>query len=193
MAKVKGYLDQVAKQLQSMELKVGFMADATYPDGTSVAMVAAQNEYGGLVYQPARTQTLEFKQNKVGEVGNRFVKKGKGNFVQDVVIPARAFYIPPRPFFRNAIAKNGDAWKSALVKGLRAGKPTDVVLDVLGAKIQGDVIESIGTLVDPPISEQTKRRRRTRKERRNTSDKPLVDTKVMINSVTYRVDDNESS
>ncbi len=193
MAKVKGYLDQVAKQLQSMELKVGFMADATYPDGTSVAMVAAQNEYGGLVYQPARTQTLEFKQNKVGEVGNRFVKKGKGNFVQDVVIPAHAFYIPSRPFFRNAIAKNSGEWRTTLVKGLRAGKPVEIVLEVMGAQIQGDVVESIATLVDPIISNKTWNKRRNRKVMPNNSDKPLVDTKVMINSVTYRVDDNESS
>lgn len=53
MAKVKGgdkadqALADIARQLgKANSLSVGFMENATYPDGTSVAMVAAIQEYG---------------------------------------------------------------------------------------------------------------------------------------------------
>ncbi len=75
-----------------------------------------------------------------------------------------------------------------MVKGLLAGKSVTQVMDVLGAQIQGDVVESIATLTEPPLSATTLRNRRNRRVRPNKSDKPLVDTRVMINSVTYRVD-----
>lgn len=189
MRKVTGFLDKVAKQLENTELKVGFMAGATYPDGTSVPMVAAVQEYGGTVTVPERTQDIHFKMNKKGEVGHRFVKKKVANFVQTVTVPAHTVQIPSRPFFRNAIAQNKAKWQQAMVKGLLAGKSVTQVMDVLGAQIQGDVVESIATLTEPPLSATTLRNRRGRRVRPNKSDKPLVDTKVMINSVTYRVDE----
>ncbi|KAB1581155.1 hypothetical protein [Serratia marcescens] len=189
MRKVTGFLDKVAKQLENTELKVGFMAGATYPDGTSVPMVAAVQEYGGTIAVPERTQDLHFRMNKNGEVGHRFVKKKVANFVQTVTVPAHSVRIPPRPFFRHAIAQNSGKWQQTMVKGLLAGKSVAQILDVLGAQIQGDVVESIATLTDPPLSATTLRNRRHRHVRPNKSDKPLVDTKVMINSVSYRVDE----
>lgn len=44
--KIIGFLEQVGKSLDSKQVKVGFVDGATYPDGTSVAMIAAINEYG---------------------------------------------------------------------------------------------------------------------------------------------------
>lgn len=83
-----------------------------------MAYIAAINEFGGSAIIPAREQTLHFRYNeKTGEIGHRFVKAGKGNFAQDVVIPEHTVTIPPRPFFRKMIehkapngAKNGDAF-----------------------------------------------------------------------------------
>lgn len=43
---IEDFLNNVASQLDSKQLKVGFIDGATYPDGTPVAMVAATNEYG---------------------------------------------------------------------------------------------------------------------------------------------------
>lgn len=40
------FLNKVASEIASKELNVGFIDGATYPDGTRVAAVAAQNEYG---------------------------------------------------------------------------------------------------------------------------------------------------
>ncbi|HHE5697834.1 TPA: hypothetical protein ACPEY2_001724 [Citrobacter amalonaticus] len=43
---IEDFLNDIASQLDSKQLKVGFIDGATYPDGTTVAMVAATNEYG---------------------------------------------------------------------------------------------------------------------------------------------------
>ncbi|WP_035601662.1 hypothetical protein [Edwardsiella tarda] len=44
--KVMDALDAAESALQSLQLKVGFIDGAIYPDGTPVALVAATNEYG---------------------------------------------------------------------------------------------------------------------------------------------------
>lgn len=44
--KLKSYMKDMQAQLQRNELEVGFLGDATYPDGTSVAHVASIQEYG---------------------------------------------------------------------------------------------------------------------------------------------------
>lgn len=46
MDKVMEFLNSVEQSLSSKQLKVGFLDGATYPDGTSVPMVAAANEFG---------------------------------------------------------------------------------------------------------------------------------------------------
>ena len=50
----KQRLTQIASNLSSgKSLKVGFLADATYDDGTPVALVAAANEFGKMVMTKA--------------------------------------------------------------------------------------------------------------------------------------------
>lgn len=46
MGKIMDELDKVQRSLSSKQLKVGFLRGSTYPDGTSVPMVAATNEFG---------------------------------------------------------------------------------------------------------------------------------------------------
>ncbi|MCE9797782.1 hypothetical protein LZ663_20255 [Citrobacter portucalensis] len=149
---IQEFLSNVAAQLDSKQVKVGFIDGAKYPDGTPVSEVATGNEYG----RPENNQ-------------------------------------PPRPFFRNAIAEHEKEWGDAIGRGIRAGYPVGQVLEVVGAQIQGDVQESISKLIDPPLSPTTLHIRRTRKERRTDSTKPLVDSKVMIGDVSYEVGDIESS
>lgn len=115
-------LKQAADNLKSgKSLKVGFLEGATYPDGTPVAYIAAINEFGGSAIIPAREQTLHFRYNeKTGEIGHRFVKAGKGNFAQDVVIPEHTVTIPPRPFFRKMIEHKSPEWGEKMATLLRA-------------------------------------------------------------------------
>lgn len=42
----KAYLKRLARNLGNPRLKVGFLEGATYPDGTSVALVAAAQNFG---------------------------------------------------------------------------------------------------------------------------------------------------
>ncbi|WJZ70078.1 tail completion or Neck1 protein [Pantoea phage PA-1] len=140
------YLEGMMEKLNATEVRAGFLGGSTYPDGTSVALVATRNEYG----DPAHNQ-------------------------------------PPRPFFRNAIAEKKGEWTKAIERGLAAGHDARTVLEVVGAQIKGDVQESIATLTEPALSPVTLERRRNRKVMPNQSDKPLVDTRVMIGDVNYEV------
>lgn len=94
---------------------------------------------------------------------------------------------PPRPFFRNAIADKQEEWKKTIERGLSSGLDSRTVLEVVGAQAKGDIQESIATLIEPALSEVTLERRRNRKVMPNQSDKPLVDTRVMIGDVNYEV------
>lgn len=97
---------------------------------------------------------------------------------------------PPRPFFRNAIAEHESEWLDAISRGLQKGVPLDDVLAVVGEGAVGDVVQSIATLMDPPLSPATIA---SRKSEGNSSTKPLVDTKVMIRDVHYEVGEIEPS
>lgn len=97
---------------------------------------------------------------------------------------------PPRPFFRNAIAEHESEWLDAISRGLQKGVPLDDVLAVVGERAVGDVVQSIATLMDPPLSPATIA---SRKSKGNASKKPLVDTKVMIRDVHYEVGEIEPS
>ncbi|WP_188245902.1 hypothetical protein IB212_15490 [Enterobacter sp. E12] len=97
---------------------------------------------------------------------------------------------PPRPFFRNAIAEHESEWLDAISRGIQKGVPLDDVLAVVGEKAVGDVVQSIATLMDPPLSPATIA---SRKSKGNASTKPLVDTKVMIRDVHYEVGEIEPS
>lgn len=98
---------------------------------------------------------------------------------------------PPRPFFRNAINEHSEEWVDAISRGIGNGLDARTVLETVGAVVQGDVQESIATLVEPPLSQETIRRRRERKVMPTSSTKPLVDTRVMIGSVNYEVIDDQ--
>jgi phage virion morphogenesis protein len=60
---------------------------------------AAIHQFGGDINYKARTSIVYFRQNqRTGQVGNRFVKKRRSNFSQDVLIGAHSVTIPPRPY-----------------------------------------------------------------------------------------------
>lgn len=97
---------------------------------------------------------------------------------------------PPRSFFRNAISDHETEWSEDIARGIGKGLELEHVLSVVGEKIAGDIVQSISTLMDPPLSAATIA---SRKSKGNESTKPLVDTKVMIRDVHYEVGDIEPS
>jgi hypothetical protein len=144
MAKVNGGTKIVAA-LNRIEgragavLRVGFLRNARYKDGTQVAMVAAVQEYGSPVNN-----------------------------------------IPPRPFFRNMIAKYSREWPKAIADLLRVyDYDTERALDEAGATIEGQLRQSVVDTNSPPLKPATIRRK--------GSEKPLVETGHMLNSIDHEV------
>ena len=122
-------------------LRVGFLDGATYPDGTSVASVAAFNEYG----DPARGR-------------------------------------PPRPFMRQTIEREREGWGKTLAAGLRMNDYNAAAgLGVLGEDIAGAIRETISQFDSPPLALSTIARKGFAK--------PLVDTGMMLRSVSWELDD----
>lgn len=114
-------------------LKVGFLKGETYPDGTSLPMIAAGNEFG-IPYR-----------NIVSEDG----VKSKVAIGQ-----------PPRPFFRNAIKKNQSDWAKASGKLFKkTGFDTEQTLALLGTIIADDVKQSIKDFKTPKLAPSTVKRK----------------------------------
>lgn len=87
--------------------------------------------------------------------------------------------IPPRPFFRNAVAKNSKKWNDILTNELRNSVDVELAYHRVGEVAKGDIVESIMQTNTPPNSPLTIAKKK--------SSKPLVDTSFMRSSVNYKV------
>ena len=120
-------------------LRVGFLQGSTYPDGTSVPMVAAIQNFG-----------------------------------------APAANIPARPFFTNMVREKSPQWGVSLARALKASNYNkDAALGRMGEGIKGQLQASIADFDSVPLSPATIAAKGTSKQ--------LVDTKVMLMSVDYKV------
>jgi len=186
MSGLSDRLNQIMKQLESKTLVVGFMANATYDDGTSVAMIAAQNEFGGVINIPAHTVTLYRKVNSDGSFAKsgRFVKRSKSNFATDHTVPAYSVTIPSRPFFRQMVAKESPTWSAKIGNCLIASNyDADKALEMVGEDVKGALQESIRDFTTPALEQSTI-------DKKGFS-KPLIDTSHMINSVAFEIREHD--
>lgn len=118
---------------------------------------------------------------------------------------------PPRPFFRNMIAKESKSWPGKLAKAVKhADYDGDTALSVVGADIRGALQDSIRSLSSPALSPVTlilrerfgnqphnitfgdvmdARRAAAEGETGATGTQahPLIWTGHLLNSVTYKV------
>jgi hypothetical protein len=109
--------------------------------------------------------------------------------VQEFGSPTKG--IPPRPFMRTTAAEKKAEWSrdahvlsKADVNGqLQPG----AVLDGLAQKAEGDVRQTISKVLSPPLSERTIQARKRRHSKGKASSKPLVDTGIMLNTLTSQV------
>ena len=98
--------------------------------------------------------------------------------LNDFGVPSRGQ--PPRPFFRNAIAKHQDEWPPAIAGLLRDNDyNAQKALDIAGFAIAGQIKQSIIDTNEPPLAPSTIARK--------GFSKPLIDTSVLINSVDHEV------
>lgn len=178
--RLQQYLDGLLARVSSAQaVRVGFLEGQTYPDGTSVPMVAAVNEFGGSMNIPERTQDLNFKVNaNTGQ--SRFAKADKANFAQTVTIPAHTVTIPARPFFRTMLGAHAKEWGAQAGKVLKgANFDAKVALERMGTVIQGELQDSIRAMKTPPNAASTAREK--------GFNNPLIDTGVMLRSVNFEV------
>lgn len=124
-------------------VRVGFLEGSRYPDGTSVALVAAINEFGHTRVHPTQ---------------------------------------PPRPFMRRMIQAKSPEWPKAIGDLLVANNyDAEATLDLTGTAIAGQLRQSIIDFTDPPLSPLTVMKK--------GFDKPLIDSGVMLRSVSHEVND----
>lgn len=108
--------------------------------------------------------------------------------------------IPPRPFFRPTVAAQKKTWAGISQQILKNGGTVEDMLDSVGSRAAGDIFETISNIDAPPLAISTKKAR-NRKAHKQTekygkkpnavSIKPLVDTKLLIDSIGYVVVDKE--
>jgi hypothetical protein len=99
--------------------------------------------------------------------------------------------IPPRSFMRSTQAEKKAEWKeithrlsAAVFQGkLKAG----ALMEGLTQAAEGAIRQTISKITQPALAARTIAARRSRNAKGNASDKPLVDTGLMIASLTSQV------
>jgi hypothetical protein len=89
---------------------------------------------------------------------------------------------PPRPFFRQMIAKEAPTW-AAKMAALARKHSDESVLGNMGANIGGELDQSIKDFTEPPLKQSTIKAK--------GFEKPLIDTNVMVQNIVYQVNDGE--
>jgi len=97
--------------------------------------------------------------------------------------------IPPRPFLRPAKIEHAQEWKDQFeksIKDVHKGRKTqEDALNELGDQIISDIRQAIMDVHFPALKEETLKARR---RKGNYSDKPLIDTKRMFDTLEKRVE-----
>lgn len=104
--------------------------------------------------------------------------------------------IPARPFMRPTIASERNNWAKIGEQGakniLKGNKTIGDVLELIGLKASGDIKKTITKITTPPLSPVTIARRLSRYKDQSTVgnlNKPLIDTGIMLNTLTNTVED----
>lgn len=186
MVKRVGSLSAALSKYKDMNasVRVGVLENATYPDGTPVAMVAFWNEYGATANIPSHTRTINRSINeKTGNYnkGGRFVKASKSNFETTVTIPAHTVVIPPRPFFRTTVSEQKKNWVLSVQNLMKIHNDPKQVMGLIGVHMQEQIVQSINTWTDPPNAPYTIAKK--------GSSKPLIWSGQMMRSISSEVNE----
>lgn len=103
--------------------------------------------------------------------------------------------IPPRPFMRTTIASKKTEWADLMKQGvasiLKGNTKIENVMDAIGLKAAGDIRKTISLIQEPPLSPRTIAARLAKRADKKTLgllNKPLVDTGLMIATLTNTVE-----
>lgn len=102
--------------------------------------------------------------------------------------------VPARSFMRPTVTAEGRTWGQAVVARLQQGATLQQAAATLGGLASGDMQKAISQLRSPPLAEATLYARQHRHAPPpNSSTKPLVDTRVMMQTLTFEVTENDSA
>ena len=103
--------------------------------------------------------------------------------------------IPPRPFIRPTIMKQESIWRKVAETGskqiIKGVATIDQVMQSIGLKASGDIKKTISRLITPPLSQKTiyaRLHRKSNKKKVGLLTKPLIDTGVMLGTLTNIVE-----
>lgn len=98
---------------------------------------------------------------------------------------------PPRSFMRTTVSEKSEEWTKLLESGARAvinGNATiEQVMAGLGMAAEGDIRKKISQIQAPPLKKSTiasRKRKLANNKKVGNLTKPLVETSLMINSLT---------
>ena len=101
--------------------------------------------------------------------------------------------IPPRPTLSPALEKEREQNIESIKRGFNSAVEgrmnIDDVLEQLALSSSGAVVREISSLTDPPLSPYTIEQRKKKHHAGKASNKPLVDSGIMIQSVNGIVED----
>ena len=188
MVKRVGSLSTALSKYKDMNasVRVGVLENATYPDGTPVAMVAFWSEYGATANIPSHTRTINRSINeKTGNYnkGGRFVKASKSNFETTVTIPAHTVVIPPRPFFRTTVSEQKKNWVLSVQNLMKQNSNPQQVMGLIGESMKGNIVQGVVSFSDPKNADST--------ERAKGFNNPLIDKGIMMRSISFEVDEGD--
>lgn len=176
-------------EISGMKTSVGWFPGAKYQDGTPVAYVAAIQEHGTVFTHPGGTKYI------IGENGKAiFVKNNYQGKVAGVTKPHQVT-IPPRPFMRTTIAEKKGDWAKLTKSGAKAmfagNASPKMVMEGLGLAASGDIRKTISKINSPALKAGTianRKRKLSKGKKVGGLTKPLVETSLMVSSLTSAVE-----
>lgn len=195
MAELNRISSSIASAGPSPSVRIGFLEGRAYEDGTSVAYIAAIQEFGATITHPPGSVTLFRKVANAGTHflrNGRFVKQSQANFSSTHARVGYTSRIPPRPFFRNMIREKAKTWPEAMAKFFMANS-FDIAktLKDMGELIEGQLKESIVALTSPALAASTIRAKARGGAKRVLGvygpGKPLIASGEMLRAVDYEV------
>lgn len=97
--------------------------------------------------------------------------------------PARN--LPARPFMMPTVDRKQSEWTDTLIRTLQRDKdmPLSEAMEIIGNISSSDVAQTIKDITSPPLARSTV----AQKEKKGSTDKPLIDTALLWQSLSYKV------
>lgn len=97
--------------------------------------------------------------------------------------------IPARPFMAPTLFKHAEHWPAQFAWILKQSNfKVDEAVEALANMIVGQVKMEINEVWEPPLAASTLAARVRKSPSGEATDKPLIDTGLMFNSITYQVE-----